>query len=145
MKLNNKKRIIGMSIETNNLRGQSEIGLLWQKFFSSHISKKVKERKTHKIYAVYYNYESDFRGDYSCLVGFESDEETDLDTVEIEEGDYKKVMAIGELPRAVGEKWLEIWQESDEDRIYKTDFEVYDFEKFNGGPESEVEIYLGTK
>ena len=90
-----KKRIVGISRRTSFIRAQSEIGSLWQKFYSEDIGKKVLKKKSSKIYAVYYDFESDYKGEYKILIGYETDEETGLDSVVIGEGASGGALGIG--------------------------------------------------
>lgn len=50
------------------------------------------------------------------------------------------------MPEAVFNTWLDIWadQEFNLKRAYKSDFTVHG-EKYNDGPEAEVETYISVK
>lgn len=56
----------------------------------------------------------------------------------------EKFIARGNLQQgAVWQKWMEIW-ESDIDRTYTFDFEIYG-EKAQNPADAEVEIFISTK
>ena len=64
----------------------------------------------------------------------------------IEGGVYDKFVSTGKMPEAVFNTWLEIWgdKEFDSKRAYKADFTIHG-EKYNDGPEAEVETYISIK
>lgn len=138
--------VAGLSIRTNNASemnpGIAQIGKLWERFYSSYSSHFSSDSI---FYGVYYNYESDYSGDFSVmaaaleLLDFQG-EETEI--LLIEEGDYLVFKGSGPMPQTIIDVWSGIWSyfsSSDEyERLYKTDFEVYK------GP-SEVEVYIGVK
>ncbi|MCO7317717.1 effector binding domain-containing protein, partial [Riemerella anatipestifer] len=54
-------------------------------------------------------------------------------------------VAKGEMPNAVINTWIDIWNRDEElNRKYTYDFEVYG-ENSQKGQDSEVEIYIATK
>ena len=64
--------VIGISTRTTNSNGQSakDIEALWIKFWGEEIQKQIPNRVSDEIYAVYTDYETDFTGHYTTIVGF---------------------------------------------------------------------------
>ncbi len=98
-----------------------------------------------RVYSVYYDYESDVSGMYSVLVGADSVESSsiELQSVNIQEGDYLVFLGKGQVPQVVFETWATIWsyfssKNCPHSRAYLTDFEFYK-------NQSEVEIHIGIK
>ncbi len=144
-------KVIGISVETTNQEGQAvqDIGQLWQHFFQENIPAQIKNKESEDIYSIYTDYETDFTGKYTCIIGFRV---SHLDEIpkgligrNFEGGPYQKLIAKGMMPNAVGEKWQEIWRNDAKlNRKYTADFELYT-EKSQQGVESEVDIYLAVK
>ena len=122
----NSKKITGKKIRTNNNK-INEILSLWEKVPDLGL--------TGDIYGVYFNYESDYKGDFDLLVG--SDENALNDFVNIKEGQYMMWTAENNSPEAIGEVWHKIWN-TELDRSYETDFEIY-------SQDGSVRIYIGIK
>ena len=116
------KKITGNKIRTNNNK-INEIISLWKEVPDLGLSG--------DIYAVYFNYESDFRGDFDFLIGSESIDLNDF--VNIKDGKY--MVWTADSPDAVGAVWHEIWN-TELDRVYKSDFEIY-------SQDGSIKIYIG--
>lgn len=81
-------------------------------------------------------------GEFDVFAGSEV-ENSKLEKVTLEEGNYLCFKTNGELPQAVIDTWGEVWQYfSDEScpdkRVFKTDYELY-------LSENEAEIYIGVE
>lgn len=143
--------IIGIAIETTNENGQSsqDMSILWGRFFSEQISNQIPNKVNEDIYAIYTDYETDYKGRHTAIIGYKV---KDLDNVpkdligrNFAAGNYKKFMAKGTMPTAVIKAWNEIWSKDHLlNRTYIADFEVYGA-KAQSGADSEVAIYLGVK
>lgn len=118
------KLIKGKKIRTDNGK-INEIISLWKEVPSLDLNG--------DIYAVYFNYESDFNGEYDFLIGSEINKLNDI--VKIKEGNYMVWEVKNNSPEAVGEVWKEIWN-SNIERSYDTDFELYNK---NG----TIKVYIG--
>ncbi|MBU2928846.1 GyrI-like domain-containing protein [Winogradskyella psychrotolerans] len=144
-------KIIGIETNTTNENGKSaeDLGKLWEQFYSENISNKIPSKKNTEIYSIYTNYESDYTGKYTCIIGMKVDS---LDNIpngligcEFESGKYQKFLAKGNMPNAILETWQEIWKKDQElNRKYTADFEVYGKNSQNG-ENSEVQIYIAKK
>ncbi|MBP7174311.1 MAG: effector binding domain-containing protein [Cloacibacterium sp.] len=143
-------KIIGISTVTTNANGQSaeDLGKLWGRFFEENISAKIPNKVSDEIYAVYTDYESNYLGKYTTIIGQKVES---LDTVpenlmarEFPNENFQKFVAKGEMPNAVVEVWKEIWQKDEQlGRKYTYDYEIYG-EKSQNGNESEVEIFIAV-
>ena len=120
------KKITGKKIRTNNSK-INEIVSLWKEVPNMELSG--------NLYAVYFNYESDYKGDFDFLIG--SDQNLLNDFVDIKEGKYMIWTVKSNSPEDVGAVWNEIWN-TDLNRSYKTDFEVY-------SQDGSIKIYIGVE
>lgn len=144
-------KIIGISIEITNQNGQAaqDIGNLWGRFFAENVAGKIQAKLSNDIYSIYTDYESDFTGKYTTVLGMKVGS---LDNIpdgliarEFESETFVKFVAKGEMPNAVVKTWQDIWSKNASlNRKYTYDFEVYG-EKSQNGIDSEVEIYIATK
>ena len=144
-------KIIGIETRTTNQNGQAmqDIGILWNRFFSENIISKIPNAVNGNVYAIYTDYESDYTGEYTTLLGLEV---SSLDEIpsglvgrEFPKQNFKRFLAKGAMPQAVAEAWQKIWQQDKElNRLYQYDYELYT-EKSQQGDLSEVEIFIGVK
>lgn len=144
-----KFNVIGISTRTINTNGQSAIDIeaLWQKFWGQELQHQIPNKVNNDIYAIYTDYESDFTGVYTTIIGIavstlESIPEG-MVGVSIETNTYQKIVSKGKMPEAVGNTWLAIWadKELDSKRAYKADFTIHG-EMYYDGDHAEVETYL---
>jgi predicted transcriptional regulator YdeE len=106
-------------------------------------SAKIKNRALPPtMYAVYSDYESDWRGEYSYLIGVGvARAGTVLEGMEkrkIPAQTYAVFTAKGQMPDEVLAIWSMVWL-SDLPRTYSFDFEVYD-KRFTNPKQKEVDI-----
>jgi len=140
-----EKVIHGISIRTNNademVASKAKIGQLHQQF-DQQVT--VDYAAGERVYAIYYDYESDAAGDYSVMAGFDGlQEDESLQALTVQAGNYLVFSAKGEIPQIVIETWGKIWDYfSSEDcvhkRVYSTDFEYYK-------SQDEVEICIAVE
>ncbi len=108
------KTIKGIKVRTNN-NSIEDIMKIWQDFSMLGI--------TGEVYAIYTNYESDFRGDFDLVIGTET---ANLEEkVIIQPGKYVVYDVEGSAPENVGATWQKIWGDTTMKRKYTTDYEVY--------------------
>ena len=148
--MTNGFKVIGISIRTTNANNQSQqdLGKLWGRFFSEQIIEKIPNKISSHILVIYTDYESDYTGAYTTVIGVPV---STLDEVpsglvgrEFEADNFQKFVAKGEIPNAVINTWIDIWQRDRElNRKYSYDFEVYG-DNSNNGENSEVEIFIAT-
>ena len=144
-------KIIGIATQTSNNDGQAieDLGKLWAQFFGDNIITKIPNAISSNIYSVYTDYETDFRGKYTTIIGLEV---STLDEIpegligrEFQPQIFKKYIAKGELHEAVGKTWAEIWNDDEIlNRTYIYDYELYT-EKAQNPADAEIEIYIGVK
>lgn len=100
-------KIIGISTETSNQNNQAaaDLGKLWERFFAEEIASKIPNKENEDIYAIYTDYESDYTGRYTTIIG---QRVSTLDHIpdgfvgrEIKNERLIKYKAKGEMPRAV--------------------------------------------
>ncbi|MCH8330128.1 MAG: effector binding domain-containing protein [Bacteroidetes bacterium] len=144
-------KMIGISTKTTNQDGQSakDLGELWGRFYEENIISKISNKISEEVYSLYTDYESDYEGKYTAMIGLKV---VTLDNIpegligrKLNGGNYIKIMAKGKMPEAIMNAWQEIWDRDDElKRQYTTDFEVYT-DKSQKGENSEVEIFIATE
>lgn len=142
--------IIGISIRTTNENGQSGIDIpqLWNRFITENILEKIPNKSDHSIYCIYTDYEKDHTKPYTTILGCKV---STLDTIPdgmtgktIEEADYSKHTAKGNILQGlIYNEWIKIWN-SDLPRTFTADFEVYD-ERAQNPENAEVDIFVAVK
>jgi len=145
----NNLKIIGISVETTNQNGKAieDLGKLWGRFYAENVIEKIPNKINEEVYAVYTDYENDYRGKYTTIIGMAV---SSLDKIPdglvgraFEAQNFKKFIAKGDMPNAVGKTWKEIWDKDAElNRSYIYDYEVYGSRSQNGA-NAEVDIYIG--
>jgi predicted transcriptional regulator YdeE len=141
--------IVGISVRTTNQDGQSQtdIGQLWQRFIEENLIAKIPEKNSTDTYCVYTDYESDFNGAYTTLIGCRVNSTNNIPEgftkKDILKGKYLKIESKGKLPDCVVQSWMSIWQ-SPIDRAYLADFDVYG-EGCKNPQNATVDIYLSIK
>lgn len=145
-----KFNVIGISVRTTNENGQSgrDIPALWSQFMSEEIQSKIPNKVSEDLFCIYTDYEKDHTKPYTTILGCKVES---LDVVPenmigktIESANYKELIAKGNLSEGiVFNRWLEIWN-SDLDRSFTADFEVYG-EKTQNPEKAEVAIYIALQ
>lgn len=147
-----KFHVIGISTRTTNQNGQAakDIEALWGKFWNEEIQKQIPNKVNDEIYAVYTDYESDFTGYYTTIIGLPVSSLENIPKgfigITIETSTYQKFVSKGKMPEAVFNTWLEIWgnKELNLKRAYKADFTIHGKKYYNGN-EAEVETFISIK
>lgn len=142
--------IVGISVRTTNQNGQSakDIEALWGKFWGEEIQKQIPNKLNDDIYAVYTDYETDFNGPYTTIIGLPVSSLKDIPKgfvgITIETAQYQKFVSKGKMPAAVFNTWLEIWNNKNLKRAYKADFTIHG-KKYYDGDNAEVETFISVK
>ena len=141
------KIIMGIKRRTSNADGRSvaDIPACWQDFLSQSVAAKIPNRaKTPAFFAVYSEYESDWTGEYSFMIGSEV---TKADTIpeglavtRIPAQTYAVFNAAGPMPDALLGVWMSIWG-TNLPRTYTCDFEWYDA-RFTRPEKKEIDVYV---
>lgn len=142
--------VIGISVRTTNEGGQAakDIPQLWERFMSEDIESKIPAKISRDVYGIYTEYEGDYTQPYTTVLGCKVES---LDNIPegfigltIETANYEKYTAKGKMSDdVVYNKWTEIWQ-SDLDRTYLADFEIYG-ERSVDMDNAEVDIFISVK
>lgn len=139
--------VVGVTARVTDRDAASEqINALWEQFFKESIGQKVDNKVDDIIYAVYSDYEGDHTKPYRITIGYKikgaADLKDGLHKVRVKTADYAMMGAAGEQPKALIETWTAVWQ-SDLDRRFETDFEVYGQRFFEAGVH-EVLVCVGV-
>ncbi|MGD6844628.1 GyrI-like domain-containing protein [Bacillus infantis] len=125
------------SVRTNNFKDEAimqKISEMWKE--ASGILGNQDEVK----YGLYYDYESDYKGDYTLSVAIESGNNDS--TVKIPNTTKYEIFEVDTLDElGILNAWREIWdreEKGDLKRAYS-----FDFEKYN--PNGQIEIHIAVK
>ena len=138
--------IIGISVRTTNVNNKAlkDIGELFGNFVGQNMMGKIPEKMTEDIYCVYTDYESDFNGPYTAIVGCKVSSLDDIPTgfigKTISEAKYQVYKSTGKLSISLTKTWEEIWN-TDLDRRYSADFDIYG-ERAKDYENAEVDTYV---
>ncbi len=143
------KIVMGVQRRTSNADGRSikDIPACWQDYLSQNMASKIPHRaKTPAMFAVYSDYESDWTGEYTYLIGSEvTKAETipaGLAVVRIPAQTYVVFTAAGLMPDAILGVWVSVWG-TKLPRAYTFDFEQYDA-RFTRPENKEAEVYIAV-
>ncbi len=141
--------VIGIDCRTSNApeAAPQDIPQLWGRFYGEDIISQIPNKASNEVIALYCDYEGDYTQPYSIVIG------CPVSTIdEVPEGMVAKTIpastyavfrAVGEHPNALIETWGHIWQQSDLDRTYTADFELYG-DKFLSGSPQELEVFIAV-
>ncbi|WP_156309230.1 GyrI-like domain-containing protein [Sphingobacterium endophyticum] len=141
--------VIGIAVRTCNTDGSAarDIPALWGKFMAEGMESKIPNRMDDAVYCVYTDYEGDFQYPYVTLLGCKVE---NLDIIpegmvgeKIAKSNYVKIKVEGNISGdAIFNAWSRIW-ESDIDRSYQADFEVYSAESCqNENPSMDIFVSI---
>jgi predicted transcriptional regulator YdeE len=141
------RTVVGIARRTRNAEAQESIPGCWQEFLSKNATAKIPHRATPPVmYAVYSDYESDWTGMYSYLLGCGV---TRADTVpagmecrHIPPQTYAVFRAKGRMPDEIVGVWANVWA-SELPRTYTYDFELYD-KRFTRPFAKEAEVWVAV-
>lgn len=135
--------IIGLMIRTDNERAMQDIPEVCAKFQDGW-QEKIKNCINDDIVCAYLDYDEDFSKPYSyiigCLVKNADYIPAGMACKKLPGGVFAKVEVFGEYPDSLLAAWEDIW-DSDIERAYTTDFEVYD-QHFTEENDYYFNIYL---
>lgn len=133
--------VTGLTVRTQNSDEfnpeTAKLPGLWQQFYSGTPNLQT------TVYGVYSGYESDANGYYDVTAGTINDsQDTALDSVKINSGNYLVFCGKGEMPQIVIEAWQRVWDyfasNSSYQRCFMTDFEEYK-------SSDEVAVFIGIR
>jgi len=142
--------VIGISVRTTNENDQAakDIPVLWERFMAEGILERIPNKTNNSLYCIYTTYEKDHTKPYTTILGCKVENLNNIPDQmagkTIESASYQKFAAKGNLTQgAVYNEWVKIWN-SDLERTFTADFEIYDERSLN--PENaEVDIYVAVK
>ncbi len=141
--------VVGIARRTSNADGRSmlDIQAAWTDFLQQNAAAKIRNRSfPPAMYAVYSDYASDWRGEYSYLIGAgvtrAGPVPEGLEKRSIPAQTYAVITAKGRMPDEVLAVWSTVWL-SDLPRTYTFDFEVYD-KRFTSPKQKEVDICIAV-
>tara|TARA_R110000737_G_C14559813_1_gene482081 strand:+ start:743 stop:1201 length:459 start_codon:yes stop_codon:yes gene_type:complete len=152
MKTTNVKQfdIVGIRTRTiNDGSAAKDIPALWNRFMSENILENIPNRTNNAIYCLYTEYEGDHTQPYDVVLGCKVNNTNDIPDgfthLHVPASSNAQFLAKGviEHGQAVVETWMQIWQ-SDLDRAYSIDYEVYD-ERAENLQNAEVDIFIALK
>lgn len=127
------------TIRTNNyfdMKMMEKVKNIWEK------SKEILKDYNNIIYGVYYNYQGDYKGDYTLGIGIENIIEKEFEEkIEIENIEYKIFEVDEKEEFGVFNTWHSIWELEDKGELERR--YTYDYEKYY--PDGKIEIYIGIK
>lgn len=142
--------VIGISVRTTNENGQAgqDIPALWNKFMTEGIAEKIPNKIDNTVYCIYTDYEKDHTKPYTTILGCKVENLNNIPNEMVgktfDEADYEKFVAKGNILQGmVFGEWTKIWN-SDLDRTFTADFEVYG-EKAQNPENAEVDIFVAVK
>lgn len=141
-----EKIVVGLMKETTNINNKAvnDIGLLWQEFLQSGVYKQIDDKLNNRAIGLYTDYQGDFTKPYNffacCEVGKANDVTEPLVSKKILSGKYAKFIVKGNVQKAVGEFWSELWN-MNLDRKYSCDFEEYQ-NNTDDMENAEIHIYI---
>lgn len=145
-----KFNVIGISVRTTNENGQSgkDIAKLWNTFITETIAEKIANKISNDIICIYTDYEKDHTKPYTVILGCVVEHKNlvteGMTAITIQESNYAKFTPKGKMAEEIVYKeWLKIW-ESDLQRTFTNDFEVYGT-RAQDPENSEVDIYIAIK
>jgi len=139
----------GITVRTINQNGQSrkDMMALWNRFMGDNLLQQITGRASDDIYCFYTDYESDYMGHYTALLGCKVNSLAaapgSFSGITIPAGKYQVYSLAGDPLHSILDAWQEIWA-SDADRAYTCDFDLYSVNSRNF-QETEVKIYLSLK
>lgn len=129
--------VIGRSIRTNNTdeadAATAKIPGLWDQVRLERLAEVVPEPiDAETLVAVLSAYESDYRGEYSELVGLEARTLAEVPEgmagLAVPAGDYAEIAIEGPMPYALIAAWQQVWEAEDAgelERAYEFDYELH--------------------
>ncbi|MFP2905920.1 GyrI-like domain-containing protein [Pyxidicoccus sp. 3LFB2] len=137
--------IIGPAVRTSPEQAARDIPAFWQRFMQESLPLLP---GASDVYAVYCDYESDYRGPYTMLLGVRADAATPVPEgmrkVVIPRGDYARFMARGDPAQALWRTWAHVWSQWERrgERRYAADFERHALAAMGQGL-VEAEVVVG--
>jgi predicted transcriptional regulator YdeE len=142
-------KVVGISADClcdlNNNVFEDTCGRIWRKFIFEKIADKISNKENKKLYAVYFDYDEKTKTYNRYLVGCKVYPEAPIpqgmESITVTGGTYLKISTIEKVPECHSGPWEDIG-ESNLNRTFKTDFEVYD-KSIKHWRSAELDIFIG--
>ena len=132
--------VVGICARVSNAAPE-KIGDLWRRFHAMGDAAAVDARQNDAVYCVYCEYEGDFTGAYTVVIGCAVDADAaaseGMKKIRIKAGKFAAFEPVGELPMSIWETWAEIWK-TPLDRRYQADYDRY-------GSDGNVTVHVGVR
>ena len=132
--------VLGIHARASNAAPQ-KIGDLWRRFHAMGNAAGIDGRQSDAVLSVYCEYESDFAGEYTVVIGCAVAADTavpeGMKKIDVEAGKFVVMEPAGELPMSVWDTWARIWS-SPLDRRYQADFDRY-------RSDGKVTVHVGVR
>jgi predicted transcriptional regulator YdeE len=120
-------RFAGLTARVSNAEPEL-IGDHWRRFHADETVTHITGKANPNVFAVYTEYESDYTGAYTLLIGYSIAPDAvvpgGIRVVEVPAQHYAVILASGEQPQATISAWQWVWA-SALDRAYTADFDEY--------------------
>lgn len=142
----NEKIVAGLIKETTNVNNKAvnDIGELWKMFLQSGVYEQIGNKMNDKTIGLYTDYQGDYTKPYNflacCEVSKIGNVNIPIVIKKINGGKYAKFIIKGDVQKAVGEFWCELWK-MNLDRKYSCDFEEYQ-NSTDDMDNMEIHIYI---
>lgn len=137
---------VGIHTTNENMQAVNDIGKLWEKFWDKNVFAFIENKKNNMVYGVYMNYEDDCTQAYDfyacCEIENPKDVIGEFSVITVPESKYAKFSIRGEFDNTAAKLW-KIIQESELNRKYTYDFEVY-YNDGNDPGNQLLEIYVAV-
>ena len=148
--------VAGIAVRTSNateMVDKGQIGRCWARLFQENVLAKIPNKVDSSIVAVYTDYVSDKRGEYTYVLGARVSS-----AAELPEGMVAKKIPAGRYavfttekgpgPKVVPAAWMSIKSLPTSavggDRVYRADFEIYD-ERAADPQNLQADVYVGIR
>ncbi len=138
--------VIGIFVRTTNVHNKAlkDIGDLFGNFMGQHIMGKIPDKISDDIYCVYTDYESDYNGPYTAIIGCKVSSLNNIPpgliAKTIPDSKYEVYKSTGKLSISLAKTWEGIWN-ADINRRYSADFDIYG-EKAKDYENAAVDTYV---
>jgi predicted transcriptional regulator YdeE len=147
--------MVGIAVRTTNANEAKEslIGKQWERLMKENLLAMIANRSDHNIVAAYTDYASDKDGEYTYILGARvakvEQAPAGMTVKEVPAGRYAVFTSErGPVQQVVVATWRRIWGTPKNapggDRLYKTDFELYD-QRAQNPADAVVEIHIGIR
>ena len=148
--------VVGIAVRISNAKemtAEGQIGRSWARLFQENLLAKIPNKTDSSIVAVYTDYASDKKGEYTYVLGSRVNS-----SAEVPEGMVAKKIPAGHYavfttekgpgPKVVPETWMRINSLPKSavggDRVYRADFEIYD-QRAADQQNLQADVYIGIR